>query len=212
MRPFLLVLSSPSGGGKTTIAKRLLELRPDCGYSVSATTRAPRAGEEHGKSYWFLSEAEFEARVQAGEFVEHARYNGKRYGTLHAEVDRLFRMGRHVVLDIEVEGARQVRRHFPDAVLVFVLPPSGTELVRRLDGRGTEAAEARKRRLAIANEELRAVAEYDYVVVNDELDRAVAEVSAIVEAENRRVARHGELPMLVENIRREIAAEALKIV
>ncbi|HMV33070.1 MAG TPA: guanylate kinase, partial [Gemmatimonadales bacterium] len=116
MTPFLLVLSSPSGGGKTTIARRVLAARPDVGYSISATTRAMRPGEVHGKDYWFLSPEEFEARVMAGEFLEHATYNGRRYGTLRSEVERHFAAGRHVVLDIEVQGARQVRRQLAGAV------------------------------------------------------------------------------------------------
>lgn len=211
MRPFLLVLSSPSGGGKTTIARRLLATRSDVGYSVSATTRAARAGEANGKDYWFLSEPEFEARVQAGAFVEHARYNSHRYGTLRSEVERLFAGGQHVVMDIEVAGARQVRHQYADAVLVFVLPPTGAELVRRLGGRGTEPVEVVKHRMAIANDELRAVAEYDYVVTNDALEPAVAAVSAIIEAEQRRIGRRIDIAGQVESIRREIAAEALRL-
>lgn len=211
MSPFLLVLSSPSGVGKTTIARQLLERRTDVGYSVSATTRAPRPGEEHGRSYWFLSEVEFEAEVQAGAFVEHARYNANRYGTLKREVERLFALGKHVVMDIEVEGARQVRRQVADAVFVFILPPSGTELVKRLGGRGTETSTVLKHRLAIANDELKAVTEYDYVVVNDDLERAIAQVAAILDAEGHRVSRHRELAQQVEQIRREVAAAAMRL-
>jgi len=211
VKPFLLVLSSPSGGGKTTIARRLLERRNDVGYSISATTRPRRPGEENGRDYWFLEPAEFERRVKAGEFVEHASYNGQHYGTLRSEVERLFQAGKNVVLDIEVEGARQVRRRFPDAVLVFVLPPTGAELVRRLRARKTEGAAALRHRMAIASEELAAVPEYDYVVVNDELDRAVGDVEAILSAEIRRATRRDGLPAKVDAIRREIQAEAAKV-
>jgi guanylate kinase len=207
--PLLLVLSAPSGGGKSSLARRLLEGRTDTGYSVSATTRPRRPGEVEGTSYHFLTRAEFERREAAGEFLESASYNGERYGTLRREVERLHAAGRHAVLDIEVEGARQVRRRSPDAVLVFVLPPSGTELVRRLRDRGTEDRAALRRRLAIANDELGAVAEYDYVVINDELDRAAAEVSAILSAEGRRRVRLTELPAVVATIQQQIAHAAM---
>ena len=134
MTPFLLVLSSPSGGGKTSIARALLQARTDVGYSVSATTRAPRSGERDGQDYHFLTPEAFERKVADGEFLEHAAYSGHRYGTLRSEVDRILHGGRHVVLDIEVEGARQVRERMPDAVRVFVLPPSARVLVERLRG------------------------------------------------------------------------------
>jgi guanylate kinase len=204
VKPFLLVLSSPSGGGKTTIARRLLDARADVGYSVSATTRAPRSGEVEGRDYHFLSRAEFERRLGAGNFLEHAAYGGNLYGTLRSEIERIFAAGRHAVLDIEVEGARQIRRSLPDAVHVFVLPPSGAELVRRLEGRNTEDAAAVRRRLEHAAQELASVGEYDYAIVNDDLARAVTQVSAILDAETKRVARQNGLSELVAGLRREI--------
>lgn len=208
MTPFLLVLSSPSGGGKTSIARQLMRVRTDVGYSVSATTRAPRPGEHDGRDYHFLSPAEFERRVEAGEFLEHAVYGGHRYGTLVAEVERVLHAGRHVVLAIEIEGARQVRRRLPDAVLVFVLPPSAEVLAERLRARDTETAADRRIRLGRAADELLAVGEYDYVVINEDLGNAVSAVGAILEAESRRVSRQQNLAGFVESIRHGVAAAA----
>ncbi len=204
MRPLLLVLSSPSGGGKTSIARQLLAERSDVGYSVSATTRTPRAEEQHGRDYHFLSRSEFERRVLAGEFLEHAAYGGNLYGTLRAEIEQILAAGKHAVLDIEVEGARQVRQTLPEAVQVFVLPPSGNELIRRLEGRRTEDRTAVRHRLDRADEELAAVGEYDYAIVNDDLKHAVAQVSAILDAEMRRVGRQDGLEEFVASLRREI--------
>ncbi len=204
MRPLLLVLSSPSGGGKTSIARQLLAERSDVGYSVSATTRAPRAEEQPGRDYHFLSRSEFERRVLAGEFLEHAAYGGNLYGTLRAEIERILAAGRHAVLDIEVEGARQIRQTLPEAVQVFVLPPSGNELIRRLEGRRTEDRAAVRHRLDRADEELAAVGEYDYAIVNDDLKHAVTQVSAILDAEMRRVGRQDGLEEFVASLRREI--------
>jgi guanylate kinase len=210
VRPFLLVLSSPSGGGKTTIAKALLAARADVGYSVSATTRGPRPGEQDGKDYHFLTAAEFERRVKAGEFLEHATYGGNRYGTLRSEVVRVLEGGRHVVLDIEIDGARQVRERMPDAVRVFVLPPSAEVLVARLRSRDTESTEARRLRLSLAADELRAAIEYDYVVVNEELGAAVQAVGAILDAETRRVGRQRDLSGFIERLRRGVADAAAR--
>ena len=210
MTPFLLVLSSPSGAGKTSIARRLLETRGDFAYSVSATTRPRRPGETDGRDYHFLAAGEFERRVAAGEFLEHATYGGHRYGTLRSEVDAIFRSGKHALLDIEIAGARQLRASFPDAVHVFVLPPSGDELVRRLEGRNTEDPTAVRRRLDHAAAELAAVGEYGYAVVNDDLARAVARVSAIVDAECQRIGRQDELTAFVAALRRQVLAEAAR--
>jgi len=208
VRPFLLVLSSPSGGGKSSIARALLAARSDLGYSVSATTRAPRAGEQDGRDYHFLAPAEFERRVAAGDFLEHATYGGHRYGTLRSEVVRVLESGRHAVLDIEVAGARQVRERMPDAVRVFILPPSAEALVARLRERDTETTAARRTRMTIAAEEVQAATEYDYVVVNDALEAAVRAVGAILDSESRRVARQRDLADLVAAIRRGLAEAA----
>jgi guanylate kinase len=202
--PFLLVLSSPSGGGKSSIARHLLAAREDVTYSISATTRPRREGEEDGKDYHFLTREEFERRVAAGAFLESAEYGTNRYGTLRSEVERGLGEGRHVVLDIEVRGAEQLRRSFPNAVHVFVLPPSATALVDRLRRRGTENDAELARRMAIAAKELSLVGEYDYVVVNDDLVEAVAQVAAILDVESRRVSRLTNLRDVVDRIRREL--------
>ncbi len=198
MNPFPLILSSPSGGGKTTIARMLLERRGDVGYSVSCTTRAERPGEVDGRDYHFLSGDEFVARVVKGEFAEWAEVHGNKYGTLKSEIGRVFATGRHVVMDIDVQGARQLVASFPESVLVFLLPPSAETLLGRLVGRNTEARDALMRRLTGALEELAAVGSYQYVVVNDDLERAYAQVASIVDAET---VRHRRVPLLEDRVR-----------
>lgn len=185
MTPVVVVLAAPSGGGKTTIARALMARWPDkYGFSVSATTRAPRPGEREGDAYFFLSRGEFERRRDAGEFLEWAEYAGELYGTLRREVDRLLAAGRHVLLDIEVQGARQVRQQYPPPAsrAVFILPPSAAELLRRLERRRTEAPSERAKRLETAIRELGKAETFDHVVVNDDLDTAVATVHRVVEA------------------------------
>ncbi len=211
MTPFLVVLSSPSGAGKSTIARHLLSARADLAYSVSATTRPMRNGETDGTSYHFLSRGEFEARRDAGEFVEWAEYGGNLYGTLASEIDRHLSAGQNVVLDIEVNGARQLRARYPDAVHVFILPPSGGVLVERLRGRNTEDTEAVRRRLQHASDELGEVTRYDYVVVNDDLVGAVDRVAAILDAEGGRVSRQSGLTEMVERLRREVAEQTERV-
>ena len=213
MKRLLLVLSAPSGGGKTTIAKKLLQVRKDLGYSVSATTRATRNGERDGEDYHFLSREEFERRRDQGEFLEWAEYGAQLYGTLKREIDGIFGEGRHAVLDIEVEGARQIRRNFPNSLQVFVLPPSADVLVERLKRRNTENPELLRKRLTHASEELAAVAEYDYAVVNEDLDTAVDQVSAILDgkAEERLISRQHDLPARIERLRRDVVKAAGRI-
>lgn len=183
MNPFPIILSSPSGGGKTTIARHLLELRGDVGYSVSCTTRAPRPREVDGKDYYFLTHDEFLRRRLAGDFAESAEVHGNLYGTLRSEIARVLGNGQHVIMDIDVQGARQIREAFPTSVTVFVLPPSGEVLLERLRNRKTESPRQLVSRLNSALQELRAVEEYEYVVVNDDLDHAVQRVAAILDAE-----------------------------
>ena len=211
MKPFLLVLSAPSGGGKSSIARNLLQGRDDLGYSVSATTRPMREGEREGVDYHFLSRDEFIRRRDAGEYLEWATYGGHLYGTLRSEIERIFARGRHAVLDIEIEGARQIRGNFPNSLHVFVLPPSAEVLVGRLTGRQTEPVEVIRERISRAADELTAVADYDYALVNEDLVIAVAQVAAILDAEARRVSRQDTLPAFIEKLRRDVTTAVTKI-
>ena len=172
----VLVVTGPSGVGKGTLIKHLLERRPDYRLSVSATTRAPRPGEVDGRDYHFLSEQEFERRLAAGEFVEHAEYAGNRYGTLKSELSR---PARGIVLEIDVQGARQVREALPEAKLIFIEPPSFEDLERRLARRASDQPEQIERRLAAARDELAAADEFDHRIVNDDLEVALQELSRV---------------------------------
>jgi guanylate kinase len=209
--PFLLVLSSPSGGGKTTIARSLLQARDDLGYSVSATTRPARNGERDGVDYHFLTREAFLRRVEDGEFLEWATYGGNLYGTLRQEIERIFARGRTAVLDVEIEGARQLRANFPNSLHLFVLPPSAEVLVSRLTGRNSESAAVLRERITRAADELAAVAEYDYAILNEDLVLAVAQVAAILDAEARRVSRQEGLTPFIDRLRRDVLAQAARI-
>ena len=161
MSCFPIILSAPSGAGKTTIARRLLQVRTDVGYSVSATTRKPRPGEVDGVAYHFMSTDQFEQAVQDAEFAEHARVHGNMYGTLRREVERVLASDRNVVMDIDVQGATQFVASFPEAVRIFILPPSGETLVARLKGRGTEDRETIATRLRDAIGEIGVLHEFE---------------------------------------------------
>jgi guanylate kinase len=179
----VFVITGPSGVGKGTLIRGLMERLPQLELSVSATTRSPRPGEQDGVDYHFLSSDEFERHVQAGDFVEHADYAGRRYGTLRSELEQRVAAGAPVVLEIEVQGARQVRGAMSEAVQVFIAPPSPDALRTRLIGRGTDASAEVERRLAVAEQEMAARDEFAHVVINDRLEDALEELAAIVAAE-----------------------------
>jgi guanylate kinase len=178
----VFVITGPSGVGKGTLIRGLLGEVPELELSVSATTRKPRQGERDGVDYHFLTPGEFSDRVAAGEFLEHASYSGQHYGTLRTEVERRLGEGRPVVLEIELQGARQVRAAMPEAVAVFIAPPSREALQARLVGRGTDSPEEVQKRMQTAERELEAQPEFSHVVINDRLEQATAELAGIVRA------------------------------
>jgi guanylate kinase len=185
-RGLLIVISGPSGVGKDTLIKRLLELDRNLRYSVSCTTRPPRPGEVDGLDYTFVSRERFQQLIDEGAFLEYAEYDGNLYGTLVERVERARAAGHDIVLKIEVQGAEQVRQKAPDGAFIFVAPPSTQELERRHEVRNSESLDDRASRLKIAKGEMKYAARYDHVVVNDELERAVAEVLAIIREARQR--------------------------
>ncbi|MCI9036731.1 MAG: guanylate kinase [Oscillospiraceae bacterium] len=180
------IICGPSGVGKGTVVARLLASDPTLYFSISATTRAPRPGEEDGVHYHFLTKEKFESWIAAGDFLEHAQFVGNLYGTPRLFVDQAMERGQDVLLDIEIQGAEQVRQKRPDAVRIYVAPPSWEELERRLIGRGTEDMEKVRSRLARGKEEFAAAKDFDYFVINDTVEHAVEEIRAIMTAEHCR--------------------------
>lgn len=198
----LIVVSGFSGAGKGTIMKRLLtDYSEQYALSISATTRNPRPGEEHGREYFFVSTEEFEAMIEKGELIEYAKYVNNYYGTPKAYVESQLAAGKDVILEIEIQGALKVKEQFPDTLLLFVTPPSAQELKFRLEGRGTEDAATIQSRLSRAVEESMGIENYDYFVVNDDLEQCVAEVHGIIQSEHFRITRNNHM---VQKMRQEL--------
>ena len=186
----LIVLSGPSGAGKGTICKELLRNDPELNYSISATTRAPRVGEENGVNYWFVTQADFQQMIKNDELLEWAEVYGNFYGTPYQHIAELLKAGKDVVLEIDTQGATQIKKKFPQGVCIYIVPPSLDELAKRIYSRGTDSLENIKTRLNSANDELAYVHNYHYIVVNDEVERAAKKVSAIITAEKCHVTRN----------------------
>jgi guanylate kinase len=199
-----VVIAAPSGAGKTTLARMLVDRHDDLVFSISATTRPPRPREHDGQDYHFVDDATFDRMIERNDLAEWAVVHGRRYGTPRREITSALERGRSVVLDIDVQGARQVRKMFPDALLVFVLPPSADELDRRLTGRASEDPDERRRRLVNARRELEAVGEFDYVVVNRDLEEAYRQLESVVQAEWSRVRRIHDLELHTRELQGEL--------
>lgn len=182
----LFVVAAPSGAGKSTLVNALLEREPAISLSISHTTRPPRPGEQYGRHYYFVERGEFEREIAEGIFLEHAEVHGNLYGTSRTTVAQLLEQGRDVLLEIDWQGARQIRKSKPDCVSVFILPPSRVELERRLRGRGSDSAEVIARRLHNSREEIAHAHEFDYIIVNDDFDVALGDLQAIVRAVRQR--------------------------
>lgn len=201
----LIVVSGFSGAGKGTLMKKLVQEYDNYALSISATTRAPRAGEEDGREYFFLTKEAFEQKIAEGGLIEYACYCDNYYGTPRDYVEKQLAAGKDVILEIEIQGALKIRKQFPTALLLFVMPPSAEELKHRLTGRGTETAEVIDKRIARAVEEAEGIEEYDYIVVNDDLEACVKELHEIILAAHDTPFRNEEF---IEKIREELSVLA----
>ena len=199
----LLVISGFSGAGKGTVVKRLLELHNDYALSISATTRSPREGEQNGREYFFKSTEEFESMIDNSELIEYAKYVSNYYGTPKAYVEEQLEAGKNVILEIEIQGALNIKKMYPDAVLLFIMPPSAEELERRLVGRGTEDEATIKARLQRASDEAKGVENYNYIVINDKVDDCFEAIHSIVNSEKRKAVNNMSL---INNIKEELKA------
>lgn len=199
----LVVVSGFSGAGKGTLMKQLLKMYDNYALSVSMTTRKPRVGEEDGREYFFVSTETFEEKIAQGELVEYARYCDNYYGTPRAYVEKQLENGKDVILEIEIQGALKIKERFPQALLLFVMPPSVKELERRLLGRGTETSKVIAARLSRAGEEAEGIEKYDYLVINDDLDTCVAQMHALIQGAHNAPLRNEEF---IEEIRAQLRA------
>lgn len=186
----LLVVSGPSGAGKGTICKSILEQNDHIKLSISATTRKPRTGEVHGVNYFFIEKEEFKTMIEQGEFLEYAQIYDNFYGTPKAAIMETLEKGQDVILEIEMQGARQVKEVYPEGIFVFVLPPSLKELKNRIVGRGTETAEEIEKRFSCAFEEIKQIDDYDYFIVNQDVEKSVKELESIISSEKNKVTRY----------------------
>ena len=199
----LAVVSGFSGAGKGTLMKALLEKYDNYALSISATTRKPREGEVHGREYFFLSVEEFEALIEKDQLIEHARYVSNYYGTPRSYVEEKMAEGKDVILEIEIQGALKVKEKFPETLLIFVVPPSAQELKKRLIGRGTETMEVIEQRLKRATEEAEEMDSYDYILVNDDLNKAVEDLHNLIQAQHMQAGNNAEL---IKTMKEELKA------
>lgn len=200
----LVVVSGFSGAGKGTLMKSLISRYDNYALSISCTTRAPRDGEENGREYFFISKEAFEKKIEEDGFVEYARYVDNYYGTPRDFVEEQMEQGRDILLEIEIQGALKIRKRFPDAILVFITPPSAEELRNRLTGRGTESAEIIEKRLQRAVQESEGVEAYDYILINDDIDTCTEKLHNLIRAARDRSAAHLDI---IENIRKDLRRE-----